>query len=187
MAMAHGACEAPRGKFAQATTLTETRPLIAWEPVAKARIYRVKLLSRVPNGKVLASYDTVVSAPAFAPPQPLAEQRAKVLVRVSALCGGETSAETVTAFDIDASPNCRLVGLEARHYARGAVLRWLPVPGAQSYEVRALDLGGKLLSSQATRQASARLELPVDGGVVSVQPKCAAGSGEALYRVLAAD
>jgi len=185
---AHSACDAPRGKIAEGSTLAETRPLIAWEPVQGATSYRVKLLSRVPNGKVLASHDAVVAAPAFVSPQPLAEQRAKVQVRLSAICAGETSAESVSSFDIDASPNCRLGELEARRERGGAELRWKAVPGAQGYEARAAGLlDGKLIASAETRSTSARLELRGQGAVVSVQPKCAAGSGEAVYRVLAAD
>lgn len=185
---ADAACDAPRGKIPEGTTLTETRPLIAWEPVAGATSYRVKVLSRVPNGKVLASHDAVVAAPAFVSPQPLAEQRAKVQVRLSAICGSETSAETVSSFDIDASPNCRLGELEARREKAAVELRWKTVLGAQGYEVRAAALlDGKLIASAETRSTSARLDLRGQGAVVSVQPKCAAGSGEAVYRVLAAD
>jgi hypothetical protein len=185
---AQAACDAPRGSILEGSTLAETRPLIVWRPVAGATGYRVRLQSRVPNGKVLASYDTVVTTTAFVSPQPLAEQRAKVQVRLSAICGGETSAEAVSSFDIDASPNCRLGELEARREGAGAELRWKAVPGAQGYEARAAGLlDGKLISSAETRSTSARLELRGQGAVVSVQPKCAAGSGEAVYRVLAAD
>jgi hypothetical protein len=187
-ALSHAACDAPRAKIAEASSLGEARPLIAWEPVSGATRYRVKVLSRVPNGRVLVAHDAVVSAPAFLPPQPLAEQRAKVQLRVAAICGAETSAETVTSFDIDATANCRLAQLDVRRDARGAELRWTPVMGALSYEVRALALmDGKLIATRETRTPGARLELPGEGAVVSVQPRCTAASGDALYRVLAAD
>lgn len=188
-AAAYGACDAPRNKLTEGSTLSETRPLIGWEPVTGATAYRVKLLSRVPNGKVLASHDAVVSVPAWVAPQPLAEQQAKVVLRLSAICAGAVSTESVVSFEIDASPGCRLDGIDARRTRSGAEVQWKPVPQAHSYEVRASALiDGKLLASNETRSTAARLDLKErHHAVVSVRPSCPGGSGEAAYRVLAAD
>lgn len=184
---AQAACDAPKLNLDLGMTFVETRPLIAWQPVTGASNYRVRVQNRVANGKVLASLDTVVNSAAFTPPQPLAEHRAKVQVRVSAICGKETSAEAVAAFDIDATPNCRLGTVDARRNGPSVEMRWEPVAGASVYDVRAAALvDGKLIASTETRAANARLDVK-GGTVVSVQPRCAAGLGEAVYRVLAPD
>jgi hypothetical protein len=67
-------------------------------------------------------------------------------------------------------------------------LDWPPVPGAKTYELRAnaLDDGGLIASAEA-RGTSASLALKGKAAVVSVRPACASGTGEAVYRVVAAD
>lgn len=175
------ACEAPRKVFEDGTVTEQARPRLEWTAVKGASGYRVRLQSRVPNGRVVAASDTVVSTPAYLPPQPLTEQRAKVTVRVKAICARKESAETVSWFLIDTSAMCRLgeVSLEAR------ALRWEPVVGAKAYEVRSYRLeDGRLIASQETRTTEAKLELR-EGAVVGVRPVCEGGLGEAVYRVVA--
>jgi hypothetical protein len=177
---AFAACEAPQLSLAT-EPVTEKQPRIAWAAAPAATAYRVRVQSRVPDGRVLAAYETVVNAPQFLPPRPLAEHQAKVTVRLSALCGSETSAESVSTFMIDTSSACKLAGLELENTS----LKWPAVPGARSYEVRAYRLtDGRLIASQETRDAGAQLPLK-ESAVISVRPACAAGLGEALYRVLA--
>ncbi len=162
------------------------QPRLAWTRVVAASAYRVRLQSRVPDGRVLATHDTVVNSPQFLPPRPIAEHRAKVTVRLSAICGSETSAESVASFIIDTSPACKLGGLEAALDAGKASVKWPALAGARSYEVRAYRLAdGRLLASQHTREAAVELALG-EPAVVSVRPACAAGLGEAIYRVVAA-
>jgi hypothetical protein len=182
---AHAECESPAP--APVTATAEKQPGILWKPVEGASAYRVKVLSRVPNGRIVASYDTVVAAPPFVPPQPLAEHGAKVTVRVSAICGAESSAESVSSFTIDTSPACVLRGLNAAARKDGAEVTWPAVQGASTYEVRAFGLDGQLLSQSETRANSAQLKLEGANAVVSVRPACAGGLGEAVYRVVAAD
>lgn len=183
---AMAACEPPRAVAPADTTITEARPGIAWQPVQGATGYRVRLQSRVPNGRVLASYDTRVAAPAFAPPQRLAEYQAKVTVRVLALCGAEQSEETVAAFVIDTSPLCVLRELSVSAGGGNARIKWAPVAGAARYEVRLLGVDGRLLGYAESRGSEAELALPASA-MVSVQPVCAAGRGEPVYRAVAAE
>lgn len=185
---AFAACEAPSLDAPGAGAVTDARRKIAWQPVAGATAYRVQVLSRVPNGKVIVSHDTMVKEPSFVPPQPLAEQRAKVTVRLRALCGGETSAESVAAFVVDTSALCRLEGLGVKRPGGRAEIQWKAVAGAGRYEVLAHDLvEGRLVASGETRATAAQLELGRQAAVVSVRPACASGLGEAVYRVVAAD
>lgn len=185
-ALAHAECDAPRLVAPVATEVTATQPRIAWTRVGKASAYRVRVQSRVPDGRVLAAHDTVVGATEFLPPRPIAEHRAKVTVRLNALCGSETSAESVFSFVIDTSTLCRLGGLEAVFDSGKAVLKWPVLPEARSYEVRAHRLAdGHPLASRQTRETA--IELPLaEPAVLSVRPACAGGLGEALYRVVPA-
>jgi hypothetical protein len=179
VASAATVCQRPT--LAQAGQTTERHPRLSWAAVPGATSYRIRVQSRVPDGRVLAFHDTVVNGPEFLPPQPLAEHRAKVTVRLNAICGAETSAETVGTFVIDTSSLCRLEDLAVDK----TTLKWPAVAGARSYEVRAYRLGdGRLLASHETRETAAPLALK-ESAVVSVRPACAAGLGEALYRVVA--
>jgi hypothetical protein len=181
------ACEAPRQTFTNVSTITDKHVQIAWAAVEGATGYRMRLQSRVPNGRVVASHDTVVTTPSFRAPQPLAEHRAKVTVRLNAVCGAETSAESVSWFLIDTSAGCRIGEVNASAAAGKARLDWKAVPGAQTYDVRVHALAdGRTIAARETRSPQAEIELR-EAAVVSVRPACAAGLGEAVYRVVAAD
>ena len=182
---ARGACDAPLLPSPPEKPTVETQSRVVWTPVAGATGYRVRLLSRVPNGRIVASHDTVVSDPFFIPPQPLAEQTAKVVVRLNAICGKETSADRVSSFIIDTSPACAMGEVTAGAASGSTRLKWPAVEGATRYDVRAYSvLDGQLLASQETRTPGAQLELKGRSAVVSVQPTCLAGMGEAAYRVV---
>jgi hypothetical protein len=180
-------CDGPRQAIAAGATIADKQVQIAWTPVEGATGYRLRLQSRVPNGRVVASHDTVVASPSFRAPQPLAEQRAKVTVRLNAICGAETSAESVSWFLIDTSAGCRIGEINAKAAAGKARLEWKAVPEAQTYDVRVHALAdGRTIAARETRSPQAEIELR-EAAVVSVRPACAAGLGEAVYRVVAAD
>lgn len=187
----HGAalaeCAAPERAMQAGGVVADKQTPISWKPVEGATAYRVRVLSRVPNGRIVASHDTVVTSQSFLSPQPLAEDRAKVTARISAICGGETSAESVFAFTIDATSTCALAELSVRRAGAKADLKWPAVKGAGSYEVRMFSLDGAFISAQETRAPAAQVELKTPGAVLSVRPACASGLGEALYRVVAVD
>jgi hypothetical protein len=168
-------------------TITTSRPSIEWRAAPGAPGYRVRLLSRVPNGKIVASHDTVVSEPQLMPPQRLAEQLAKVVVRVNTICGSETSADSVSSFIIDTTSTCVMGEVSAAATVGKVALQWPGVAGATRYDVRAYAMvDGQLVASQETRTPGAQLDLRGQSAVVSVQPECASGLGEAVYRVVAA-
>jgi hypothetical protein len=175
-------CDAPR---LAANVPTDKHPRLTWQAVEGASSYRVRVQSRIPDGLVIATHDTAVSKPEFLAPQPLTQHRAKVTVRLNAICGAETSADAVSVFMIDTSAVCKLGEVDAAFEGGTATLKWRPVAGARSYEVRAHALDGRFLVSQETRDAASRVALK-ETAVVSVRPACAAGLGEAVYRVVAA-
>jgi hypothetical protein len=57
---------------AQGSRESSTRPMISWRAVAGASSYRLQLVSREPEGRTLATIDTLVNDTRFVPPQALA-------------------------------------------------------------------------------------------------------------------
>jgi hypothetical protein len=107
---------------------------------------------------VLAQHDVVVNEPRFFPPRPLAEYRAKVTIRLTAICDKETSTDSVSWFTIDASAACSEEGrVEKRAHALA---------------------DGQLIAAQ---------ESPTTPHVQSTRPLCAGAKGEAAYRVTVGD
>lgn len=179
------ACERPPPIVLNEAQIHDRQPGLLWGSVSGATEYRLHLRSRVPNGRVIAFYDAVTAVSNFNPPRALAEHKAKVLLRVNAACGDETSAESVAAFVIDTSPTCELGNVTAKAVERNAALDWQPVTGAVRYEVRSHTLeDGRLIAKQDTRAPGARIALAERGAVVSVRPACESGLGEAVYRVV---
>ena len=180
-------CEAPRAALAEGAVVADRQAQAAWAPVQGAAAYRVRVHSRVPNGRVVASHDTTVTATLFRPPQPLADQRAKVTLRLRAVCGAETSAESTSWFLIDTSAGCRLGDVAASSSGGTARIDWKVVPSAQAYDVRAHALtDGRLIASEETRSPLVQVALR-EAAVVSVRPRCTIGEGEAVYRVVTED
>jgi hypothetical protein len=180
------ACAAPEWALPAQDSVADKQPPLVWKPVEGATGYRVRVLSRVPNGRIVASHDAVVTSQSFLSPQPLAEDHAKVTARISAICGAEASAESVFSFTIDTTPTCRLDELSAETAGMKANLKWPAVKGAAGYELRMFSLDGAFISAQETKAPGAQVELRQPGAVISVRPACASGLGEALYRVVQA-
>lgn len=185
--VARAVCALPEPALPAEGVVADKQPPITWKPVQGATAYRVRVLSRVPNGRIVASHDTVVASTSFLSPQPLAEDHAKVTARISAICGAETSAESVFTFTIDTTSTCRLGEVDASAAGAKASVKWGAVKGAAAYEVRAFSMDGSFLSALETRTPAAQVDLPRPGAVVSVRPLCASGMGEAVYRVVVAD
>ncbi len=186
-AAAYAGCEAPSVSSPDAKVVSERNPRIEWGAVPGATGYRMRLLSRVPDGRILAAHDTVLSVPGFLAPRPLADLRAKVTVRIHSVCGAQISKEAVTAFAIDTSATCVIGEISAVAAVGKAELTWRPVGSATTYQIRIFSLDGKLLSSNDTRTPQAQVDLRGRDAVVSVRPVCAGGLGDAAYRTLAAD
>jgi hypothetical protein len=174
-------CAAPRiAEPAADAALATSRPAVRWEPVSGAAGYRVQVTSRVPEGAVIASLDTLTSETAFEPPQPLADLTAVVRVTVSARCGPETGPETNLRFFIDTRLACPAVtGLTVAPGASAPRLTWTQADGAQRYEVftYAAD-DGRLLERGETRAPSFDLPRQPDTPAVAVvRPRCRDGYG----------
>jgi hypothetical protein len=162
------------------TTLVAARPTLRWTPVPGATGYRVRLTSRVPEGGVIISLDTLTTAPSFDPPQPLTDLGAIVRLTVTARCGAQTSPETSLRFFIDTRLGCPAVADPiVKPDTAGPRLHWQPVEGAERYEVLAYTAGdGRLLGRGETREPLFTLPRAGDGpAVAAVRPRCRDGYG----------
>ncbi|MFO1431913.1 MAG: hypothetical protein U1F76_17535 [Candidatus Competibacteraceae bacterium] len=161
-------------------TLAAARPTLQWAPVPGATGYRVRLTSRMPEGGVIVSLDTLTTTPSFDPPQPLTELGTIVRFSVAAHCGAETSPETSLRFFIDTRLGCPAVADPAvEPGAAGPRLHWKPVEGVERYEVLAYAADdGRLLGHGETREPLFTLSSSGDGpAVAAIRPRCRDGYG----------
>lgn len=190
MPVAWGAepCGSPRITEPAGDVIGERAPEIRWTEVSGAEYYRVRVESRVPEGRTLVSLDAQVSTARFKPPQPLAEHRASVRVTVTAHCpGGSTSSdEQQGRFRIDTSPRCVLNGpISAVSKAGDLDLTWQAPEGALAYTVALYTPeSGILIGQFDARVPHLRMRLPVAGRVgVAIQPQCRSGKGQPRFTV----
>jgi hypothetical protein len=159
----------------------DTRPAIRWSAVEGATGYAVKVQSRVPEGKLVASFDTTVTGNQFVPPAALADERVKVTMRVAARCADGLGATASDWFLIDATALCQAPSAVriTREHGRD-IAEWRATPAAGTYEVRVHSpLDGRVLSMVETREPRALLagDLPAFA-LVSVRARCAQVLGE---------
>ncbi|MCB1905453.1 MAG: hypothetical protein KDI18_15460 [Gammaproteobacteria bacterium] len=180
-AVAGASCPAPRIITPVAdTTLATVRPALRWTPVTGATGYRVRVVSRVPEGGMIATLDSLTTQPGFEPPQPLTELNAIVRVTVTPQCETETGSKASLRFFIDTRIGCPVVADPVvEQGAGGSTLRWAPVADAQRYEVMAYAANdGNLLGRGETQQLS--FILPGSGEVAvvaAVRARCRNGYG----------
>jgi hypothetical protein len=175
-------CGSPKLTTPTGTTIAETRPEIRWSAVAGATAYAVKVQSRVPEGRLVGAFDTVVTDTQFMPPMALADERAKVTVSVAARCNGHSGNTVSGWFLIDATALCPAPSaLGIRREVRRNVVEWRPTQDATVYEIRwHAPLDGQVLAQVDTREPRAVVDAAwPDGTVLSVRPRCAHGFGEA--------
>jgi len=91
--------------------------VIAWGATSGATAYRIRVQTRIPNGRVLAEHDATARELSVSLSQALTRRRVKISVRLIAICAKETSAETVSWFAIDTSLTCTKPRTEKRVYA----------------------------------------------------------------------
>lgn len=175
-----GACEeAALAQPAPLSTVTGARPLVAWRALSGEGPYRVEIESRVPEGRVLVSLDTLVDTTRFRPPRPLTDHRATVKVRITRGCpvdDGSALRERPASFQIDTRPLCPAPARLALSADRRQ-LEWTAVPRALRYDVSLLDLDGVRLAQAETRAPVFALPPRSDPIVAVVRPYCATGFG----------
>ena len=164
---------------AQGSRESSTRPMISWRAAAGVSSYRLQLVSREPEGRTLASIDSLVNDTRFLPPQALADGFALVSVRVTSLCPEGAPPASSPArehrFLIDARSACAVSGLTLDSLDAGEKrIRWAPTPAAGGYETFGYEaIGGRLLfrleTSEPTVVTPAVIASPV---LVAVRARC---------------
>lgn len=135
---------------ARGSLVAQPRPLIQWRELAGVTRYRVQLESRVPEGRALARFDSVVSGTRFLPPGNLTDSKAAVKLVVTPECKEETLSvwETGAWFFVDVSALCPAPGEIRVDGGPPPTLSWAPVKQAQRYEVTMYTAGeGRLVAS----------------------------------------
>lgn len=170
---------------AQASRESSPRPTISWRAVAGASSYRLQLVSREPEGRTLASIDSLVNDTRFLPPQALSDGLALVSVRVTSQCPeGTPPAPSPTRdhrFLIDARAACAISGLVLE--ASKKRIRWAPTIGASGYEAFGYEAtDGRLLVRLETSEPSVVTPAANAGPVVvAVRARCGEVFGEVGY------
>lgn len=173
--------------------ITEAKPRFEWTSVANAKRYRFWLESRLPEGRVLSTHDIQIFATSWIPPTALAETRALLKVKLTAMCDeGDNNDATPIAppfvrFRIDTSVGCvipaapivRLVGQQAD-------VSWPAVAGADYYELSTFfGDEAKFDRKNETRNAKFLLESLSPGvWTIAVRPHCSSGYGVYRFKVL---
>ena len=180
-------CEAPELIAPTERVISETRPRIVWSVVNGAESYTLRVLSRVPEGRVVASHDVSVAGTSFLPPGALADERAKVTVTLRSRCGTALSTTRTAWFLVDATRTCAAPADVTVSEQGGRVQAlWQAVPGAAHYEVRVhAPADGRVLTTLEAREPRATLDGSFPpAGVLSVRPRCGNVYGDMAYRVL---
>lgn len=165
-------------------TIASARPGIQWRALPGVERYRVQMESRMPEGRVLNRFDTVVVGTKFVPPAALTDERAAVKVLVTAECGAGKQPSVIeepARFFIDLRHSCPAPSIVVE---QGRVA-WGKVAGAQRYEVAAYSvLDGRSVLQAETLDPSYRLPDIPQGGFVMVRTRCADAYSVPVYQVL---
>lgn len=187
-------CGTPEFLSPAVTDIANPRPPFEWSPVLNAKRYRLWLESRLPEGRVLSTYDIQTTLTHWIPPAALTETRALIKVKLTAICGedgGNSEALPVNPpfarFRIDTSASCILQETPAVTLAsQGAEINWPVVAGADYYELATYSgADAKLVHKNEVRNTRFRLEALTPGvWIISVRPHCLTGFGAYRFRVL---
>jgi hypothetical protein len=135
-------------------TVNASRPAIEWRALPGVERYRVQMESRIPEGRVLHRFDTLVTGTKFVPPSALTDERAAVKVLVTAECGVAKQPSVIeepARFFIDLTASCPAPALAVQP----GRISWGKVAGAQNYELAvysAID-GKSLLQAESLEPA----------------------------------
>lgn len=173
--------------------IIDAKPRFEWTSVANAKRYRFWLESRLPEGRVLSTYDIQTPTTSWIPPAALTETRALLKVKLIAMCDERENndatpvAPPFVRFRIDTSVGCvipsapivSLVGQQAD-------VSWPAVVGADYYELSTFfGYEAKFNRKNETRNTKFQLE-SLSSGVwtIAVRPHCPSGYGAYRFKVL---
>jgi hypothetical protein len=172
----------------QGSLVAQPRPAIEWRALPGVSRYRVQLESRVPEGRVLARFDSVVAATRFVPPANLTDSRAAVKLLITAECGAAAPSVTENAawFFMDLSALCPAPDEILVSAGPNPALSWKPVKQALRYEVSVFTAAeGRLITKEESLEPRFRFSAaPAVPYYVAVRARCAEAYSAPLYRVV---
>jgi hypothetical protein len=188
-AYAGGAESCPPAELAspeRGQTIAASRPSIEWRAVPGVERYRVQMESRIPEGRMLNRFDTVVTGTKFVPPTALADERAAVKVLVTAECSAAAQASVIeepARFFIDLRASCPAPA--AVEVKDGKRIAWGKVAGAQHYELSIYSsLDGKSLLHAESVEPAYQLPGLQQPAYAMVRARCAQAYSAPLYQVV---
>lgn len=166
-------------------TVSAGRPSIEWRAIPGVERYRVQMESRIPEGRVLNRFDTVVSGTKFVPPTALADEQAAVKVLVTAECSAAsqpTVIEEPARFFIDLRASCPVpAAVQAKD---GKRITWGKVAGAQQYELAVYStIDGRSLLQAETLDVVYPLSIQPPAYVM-LRARCGQAYSAPVYQVL---
>jgi hypothetical protein len=152
--------------------ISDSRPTLEWRALPGVSRYRLRLQSRVPEGELLTSIDTLVDGTRFTPPRALADHRAIVKIVVTAPCASPPDLDEGRRLYIDTGLSCRMAPLQPD--TRTGEWSWSPTPGAVEYEIYRYAMPeGRLLGRERTQ---APKSVATQGStVLAVRARCENG------------
>ncbi len=163
-------------------TVRDARPLFTWAAVPGATGYRVRIASRVPEGRAIDRIDTRTARPEFAAftlaGAMRGEPRVKVLLEVETECGAHVAPAAVAEFLLENPAPCALAD-GALPVLRNGMLSWPAHAASQAYEVCVSANDGVVNCARpivAQLGLAARQRPPL---LVSIAPVCDGAGGAA--------
>ena len=174
--------------------LQHRQPTLRW--VGKSSdTYRVQVAALLPEARILASYDAVVSGTEFTLPAALPLERAAVKVLISQGCDALEAQDLHSQgawFFVDLRGACS-IERQSFDYRRGQ-LTWKSVAAARSYKVRLFksedQSGAAAIPLQEIVSAEPAVSFPAgwhDDLIATVQPVCEGLTGRATAFRLPSD
>lgn len=170
----------------------DARPRLEWSPVAGANAYRVWVESRVPEGRVLFTYELQTASRFWRPPQPFTDAQANVRVRVEALCQTGPVEQVVSTplearFRVDAGTACVMPDFDMLRTTHPVEISWPELPQAKHFQVSAFPAVPSDAPAFSSETPLTRMRLTtLTKGIwtVGVRPRCADGYGAFRFHVL---
>jgi hypothetical protein len=170
---------------ARGQTVSAGRPSSEWRALPGVERYRVQMESRIPEGRVLHRFDTVVTGTKFVPPTALADERAAVKVLVTAECSAAAQPSVIeepARFFIDLRASCPApAAVEVRD---GKRIAWGKVAGAQNYELAVYSaIDGRSLLQAESLEPGYQLNIR-QPAYVMLRTRCGQAYSAPVYQVV---
>lgn len=179
------ACESPRLVFDATAMASNPRPVIEWSKSTGADSYRIDLLSRVPEGRILENISVDIAATRFQPPRAIATEKAVVMLEVRANCQGTWSQRSSQVYLLDLAGQCPPPEqVSASRQDQRIVVRWKAPPATSQFDV-AQYAPPDMRLIKLVQSAAAEVWLPDAGhSIIAIRNRCAIGLSAPAFLAL---